>query len=697
MTAARPADILRLLEPPGAPDGELLALFIRERDASAFAELVRRHGPLVLGVCRRVTGNAHDAEDAFQASFLVLAQKAGTLTNAALLGNWLYGVAFRVASRAKRAAARRRAREVTVPTLPDPPAPEARAALPELGPILDAELAALAECYRDAIVLCDLRGLSREAAAEALGVPEGTLSSRLANGRKKLAARLARRGIALPAAGLSAALGSATASVPAELLARTCATVTDWAATGTAPAALAALTKGGLTMRALVLLGSVLVLGVAGAVFAALPASAPPVPPKPPLAAAPGSQPDEEPKPADKAADKPTFTAAPRKLRSFDVKLTGYPTPLWNATGTHLALRGAEVTGRQQFPDPNRGPQVTTRSAVQVLAPDQNGQSGLLEIAEDARLAAVLPDGSGYVSDIREHHLISGNHQLSVVPFKGTVKTVDLELPETHGYAFAADMKTFRTVAYERAAGKGVVKLDVLEVDAATGKAKKSLLKIDYDQYALSTNGKRLATLDKAASKVVVYDLDTGKTVSEAAIPGDKLADLPPTVRNYGFNPSFGGGGSDRQPAPSLALSPDGKRLVVARAVGQVVVLNTDTGDALPALYGTKDARVAPEAHCFSGDGRLLAMSGSTYKLGKSKPVGGTGFGKPKEPERTVWEYETPFLTVWDTQTGTALKTWGQGSHVAFNPARPLLAILEPNGDSKTRVGFWDFAAEVKK
>jgi RNA polymerase sigma factor (sigma-70 family) len=102
MTGTRPADILRQLEPPASTDGELLARFASARDSAAFAELVRRHGPLVLGVCRRVTGNAHDAEDAFQATFLVLAQKAGTLANAARLSNWLYGVAFRVASRAKR-------------------------------------------------------------------------------------------------------------------------------------------------------------------------------------------------------------------------------------------------------------------------------------------------------------------------------------------------------------------------------------------------------------------------------------------------------------------------------------------------------------------------------------------------------------------------------------------------------------------
>src|ERR1044071_6372803 len=144
MNAARPAEILRRLERAdgtGTTDAELLARFVATRDADAFAELVRRHGPLVLGVCRRVTGHPQDAEDAFQATFLVLAKKAGGLRNAALLGNWLYGVAFRVAWRARRAASRRRAREVPVAVLPEPHAPPPPPAQPELAPILDEELA----------------------------------------------------------------------------------------------------------------------------------------------------------------------------------------------------------------------------------------------------------------------------------------------------------------------------------------------------------------------------------------------------------------------------------------------------------------------------------------------------------------------------------------------------------------------------
>jgi len=196
MTGARPAYILRQLEEPASTDRDLLARFVQERDQSAFRELVIRHGPVVLGVCRRVTCHRQDAEDAFQAVFLILAQKAPSIRKPEVIESWLHGVALRVAQTARRSVLRRRRREVAVSAMPDTPIPPVEAIF-EQSPILDEELAALPSWYRDAIILCDLRGASREEAAAALGVPEGTLSSRLASGRKKLAARLTKRGIAL--------------------------------------------------------------------------------------------------------------------------------------------------------------------------------------------------------------------------------------------------------------------------------------------------------------------------------------------------------------------------------------------------------------------------------------------------------------------------------------------------------------------
>jgi RNA polymerase sigma factor (sigma-70 family) len=201
-------------------DGRLLARFVATRDESAFAALVRRHGPMVLGVCRRLVRHDQDAEDCFQAAFLVLAQRAGSIRSGSLAA-WLYGVAYRVCLRCRRAGSRRSARERQVERMPQP---EVAPAEPQdWRPLLDQELMALPEKYRAAVVLCDLEGKARREAARLLRVPEGTLSSRLARARALLAWRLSRRGVALSGGAVAATLagGAATAAVPAQLVVST--------------------------------------------------------------------------------------------------------------------------------------------------------------------------------------------------------------------------------------------------------------------------------------------------------------------------------------------------------------------------------------------------------------------------------------------------------------------------------------------
>jgi RNA polymerase sigma factor (sigma-70 family) len=199
-------------------DGQLLDRFLARRDDAAFEALVKRHGAMVLGVCRRVLGNAADAEDAFQATFLVLVRKAHAVRPRELVGNWLHGVAYRTALRARSAAAQRRAKERQVLPMPR------QETLPDetwrdVQPLLDRELNGLPEKYRVPIVLCDLEGKARREAARQLGWPEGTLSCRLARGRALLARRLARYGLNLSGAGLALGLAQeATAAVPAALL-----------------------------------------------------------------------------------------------------------------------------------------------------------------------------------------------------------------------------------------------------------------------------------------------------------------------------------------------------------------------------------------------------------------------------------------------------------------------------------------------
>src|SRR5437868_6355634 len=202
------------------PDRDLLERFLSQGDSAAFAELVRRHGPTVLGVCRRVLHNAHDADDAFQATFLVLVRKAAAIGRRERVGNWLYGVAYRTALEARTKSARRRAREQQVPAMSHAREPNAADELREL---LDAELSRLADKYREPLILCELQGRSRKEVARQLHIPEGTLSSRLATARRQLAGRLRRRGLALPTGALAAALadGAASAEVPAALASAT--------------------------------------------------------------------------------------------------------------------------------------------------------------------------------------------------------------------------------------------------------------------------------------------------------------------------------------------------------------------------------------------------------------------------------------------------------------------------------------------
>jgi RNA polymerase sigma factor (sigma-70 family) len=231
-----------------ATDGDLVRRFTDTRDEAAFAELVRRHGPMVLATCRRVLHpDVHTADDAFQAAFLVLATKAAAVSPPERVGAWLHGVAVHVAKKA-RSWVRKVA---SAPLDPDKVPAAPIAANPDTADLraeLDDVLAGLPAKYRSAVILCELEGRSRAEAAAALGWREGTLSSRLARARKLLADRLARRGVTLPAAGLGVLRASAaTASVPVRLAAstvRAATLVAAGAATEEVPASVAALAQG---------------------------------------------------------------------------------------------------------------------------------------------------------------------------------------------------------------------------------------------------------------------------------------------------------------------------------------------------------------------------------------------------------------------------------------------------------------------
>jgi RNA polymerase sigma factor (sigma-70 family) len=185
----------------------LLDSFVVRRDETAFEALVRRHGPMVLGVCQRVLRNVHDAEDTFQATFLVLSRKADSVKPRDMVGNWLYGVAYRTAMKARAMNAKRRERERQAGAIPH--SDSASGADEALLEQLDQELSRLPDKYRVPVVLCELEGRSRKEVARMLVVPEGTLSWRLAHAKKMLACKLSRYGTIALAALISESVVSA--------------------------------------------------------------------------------------------------------------------------------------------------------------------------------------------------------------------------------------------------------------------------------------------------------------------------------------------------------------------------------------------------------------------------------------------------------------------------------------------------------
>ncbi len=288
----------------GLSDGELLTRYLVQREESAFAALVHRHGPMVLAVCRRILGNVHDADDAFQATFLVLVRRAGAIVPRDMVGPWLHGVACRTSAKAKAMSSRRRAKQRSLEESPEPAA--ADRGVSDWSELLDAELSRLPDKYRLPLVLCDLEGRTRKAAARRLGWPEGTVATRLQHGRKLVHQRLVRRGITLSATALAAMWSQTTAAaqVPGQLLGATVQAASVFAASAAhAPGLISikvvALVEGVLksmvlkklkTVTALVVVFGLLGLGLSGWTFGGGTAAGEPQPPtigKPPPAPVP--------------------------------------------------------------------------------------------------------------------------------------------------------------------------------------------------------------------------------------------------------------------------------------------------------------------------------------------------------------------------------------------------------------------------
>jgi DNA-directed RNA polymerase specialized sigma24 family protein/uncharacterized protein (DUF1501 family) len=325
----------------GLTDRQLLDRFTAQRDEAAFAELVCRHGPMVLSACRRVLRHAQDAEDAFQAAFLVLARKADSIRQGDSVGGWLYQVAHRLAVRARLISTRRREVHTTLPDVFGAARPSAP------GVPLDDELQRLPEPYRSAVVLCYLEGRSQHEAARLLATTPDAVNSRLKRAREWLRTRLARSGVVLSVVAVAEALAArvADAALP-PLLARLTARTAIHFVTGQAPACGASALAAALAQGALHSMNppkfkllSALILGAALATTGALLASAPPGDDPPPPPAPPRSQPQQAaaqekpaPQPGGKEKRQPSVIilwmgGGPSQFETFDPK-SGAPNQL---------------------------------------------------------------------------------------------------------------------------------------------------------------------------------------------------------------------------------------------------------------------------------------------------------------------------------------------------------------------------------
>jgi|GEM_PF-4056684 len=318
----------------GAADGDLVERYVRNRDDEAFAELVRRHGGMVLGVCRRVLRNSADADDAFQAAFLVLARRAAAIRPPSAVGAWLHGVAFRTSREALKRAARRHKYESRVP--PREPTPEP---MPhDIRPMIDAELDRLPRPFAEALVLCDMEDRPRREVAALLGVPEGTVASRLSRAREMLAERLNRRGLGTTAGLLATAMAAEAHPLSPAAVAETTRASLGAASASANELAKAAMSGVGSRMKLGLALALVAAIGAGG--WAATRDWSPPPPASPPVPIVKANDDPpalaEAPPPAD-----PIERARGRLVGAWRVKSgtrDGVPLTAWELQGLGLDL-----------------------------------------------------------------------------------------------------------------------------------------------------------------------------------------------------------------------------------------------------------------------------------------------------------------------------------------------------------------------
>jgi RNA polymerase sigma factor (sigma-70 family) len=559
MRAGLAEGLCRLLEPSvGATDGELVERFARGGDEAAFAALVGRHGGMVLGLCRRVLRDSHDAEDAFQATFLVLARKAGSLRGREAVGCWLYGVARRVAAKARALAIRRRARQQ--------PLTDVALAIPGesgLAEALDEEIARLPARYREPLVLCCLGGRTCDEAARQLGCPVGTVKSRLARARDLLRRRLTRRGL-VPVAWLAMLDAAAQAAVPPAL---TAAVVRVGVLLGAAhgPAArLAEKVVSDMTRTRLAHVAAVLLaLGGLGLGLAVVSGRAAPAPAPPGGWGRPGLDVVGDPLPRGALAR----LGSSRLRHSWQV--TGVS---FSADGKRLATCGEEGSGGSSV----RVWEVPSGRELRTIRPPDKGTVERVALSPDGKLVAWSQrDGDGVVvADVVTGRVLDRLHRLN---HKGPAPA----------FAFSADGKTLATgrvvpvlVPGGGGLGNGGSEAVVCLWDLSSGKMTAAADVDGVDRLLFAPGGRKLAVLGPGFAGLRMMEIADGKLKPLKA----------PAVR----------------PAPhAVAFSPDGDLLAGGDA-GMVRVWDVATGKERHRLRWEGQS-----AHAvgFARDGRTLAAA----------------------------------------------------------------------------------------
>jgi RNA polymerase sigma factor (sigma-70 family) len=694
--------INRLID-PHAPDNlsdrELLECFLRQRDEAAFTVLLRRHGPMVMRVCRRVLNDWHAAEDAFQATFLVLARKAGSIRRREGVGGWLHGVAYRLALKARREARRPLPETAFAPTAS--PAPLDQLTMHEAQAMLDEEIQQLPAKYREPLLLCYLEEKTRDEAARQLGWPLGTLKSRVERGRELLRVGLERRGLTLSAGLVATTLAprTATAALAAEMLRQTAQAAVQFAAgplravAGISPEAVA-LAKGVLPMitltqikwAAVALLALALVGNGWGLIFHQTPlAQKSPTAEARPTTAADSASPSAK-GPAGRDVygdplppDSLTRLGTVRWRQEDDVSFLTYL-----PDGRHLLTRGrnglfhlwdrqtGQVVRRFGKAQKEDAPlsKIGSGKNADAMMMSLGGVSeeaftwpGAVALAPDGRrLAAADPDGVIVLWDLAtgkelRHWKASSSGLLQMVPGVGANQITEL-LFAPDGRRLAAKVADGSLQVWDAAEGRELRKL---RGSTLLGGILDRFFRPGFkDSLAFSADGKTLISAQpgfgfqktgqpELTLTVNRWDLETGKELG----PPKKFSDLA----------LFG------------AFSPDGKTLAIAALQGALALWDVAENKEVGRINLGGGVVEFTSQVTFSPDGRFLAVKKGSRPIGLWDVASGKEvrhFGDPAQEGSVMGLFRSTFDLV--------------GSRLVFSPDGSRLAVSE-NGRT---IRQWD-------